>query len=92
MISECEGGVRDWSLLPRLVGVWFAFAGEVKKRKFVDFKVGVVRFGPFCGAASSCHHVGEFFVIFLIRVPCNEKHGVVNESGLELIGIGIVLN
>ena len=92
MIGECEGGVQDWSLLPRSVGVWFVFAGEVKECEFVDFEVGVVRFGPYCGAVSLFHHVGEFFVIFLICVPCNEKHGVVNKGGFELIGVRSVLN
>ena len=92
MISECEVRARDWSLLPRSVGVWFVFAGQVEECEFVDFEVGIVCLGPFCSAISPCHHVGKFCIIFLIRVPCNEKHGVVNESGLELIGIGIVLN
>ena len=81
MISECEGRAQDWSLLPRLVWVWFAFAGKVE-HEFVNFEVGVVRLGPFCGAVSPCHHVGKFCVIFLIRVPCNKKHGVVNKGRL----------
>ena len=87
VVFEVKWRLRDGSLFFWTVGVRFTFAREVEEGEFVNFEVGVVGFGPVRGAVLSCHHATKFFIIFLVCLSRNEKHGVVYESRFEFVGV-----
>ena len=69
-----------------MIGVRLEFARELQEGEFVDFKVGVMRFGPLCCAFLSGHHVSKLRVVFLVGLPCNKEHGVINKSDFSSLG------